>query len=84
MIIGSIIVGAAGAVVTEVISNNSFYEKITTGLTIGISLTEATLGALMLINKRKIEFYHNDNALTDIWKNSDASLTISRPLFGII
>lgn len=73
MIIGSIIVGAAGAVVTEVISNNSSNEKITTGLTIGISLTEATLGALMLINKRKIEFYHNDNALTDIWKNSDVS-----------
>ena len=73
LIIGSIIVGAAGAVVTEVISNNSSNEKITTGLTIGISLTEATLGALMLINKRKIEFYHNDNALTDIWKNSDVS-----------
>lgn len=73
LIIGSIIVGAAGAVATEAISNKSSNEKITTGLTIGVSLTEATLGALMLINKRKIEFYHNNNALTDIWKNSDDS-----------
>lgn len=73
LIIGSIIIGAVGAIATEVISNNSSNDNLVSGLTIGVSLTEATLGALMLVNKKKIDFYHKENALTDIWSNSAVS-----------
>lgn len=73
LIIGSIIIGAAGAIASEVISNNSSNGNFVTGLTIGVSLTEATLGVLMLVNKRKTAFYHKENALTAIWKNSAVS-----------
>ncbi len=73
LLIGSIIIGAAGAIATEVISNNSSNDNLASGLTIGVSLTEATLGILMLVNKKKIEFYHKENALTDIWTNSTVS-----------
>lgn len=73
LIIGSIIIGAAGAIATEIISNNNPKNNVVSGMTIGVSLAEASLGALMLINKRKIEFYHPENALTDIWTNSSVS-----------
>ncbi len=73
LVIGSIILGAAGAISAEVISNNSSNPNLVSGFTISISLVEASLGALMLVNKRKIEFYHSDNALSDIWTNSVVS-----------
>lgn len=65
LIISSIIIGAAGAIAGEAIANSGF--------NIGVSLVEASLGALMLINKRSVEFYHHDNALTDIWNNTNTS-----------
>lgn len=70
LIIGSIIIGAAGAIAAEIISNNSSSSNFASGLTIGVSITEATLGVLMLLNKKKIGFYHKDNALADIWTNA--------------
>ncbi|MCC6599253.1 MAG: hypothetical protein IT223_01100 [Crocinitomicaceae bacterium] len=73
LIIGSIIIGSAGAISAEAISNTSSNNHLSSGLTVSVSIVEATLGILMLVNKRKIEFYHLDNALTDIWKNSSVS-----------
>lgn len=73
LLISSIIIGAAGAIATEIMSNNNSKKDIVSGFTIGISLTEATLGALMLLNKRKIEFYHKENALTDVWTSASVS-----------
>ncbi len=70
LIIGSIILGAAGSIAGEVLSNNNSNGNLVSGVSIGVSLTGAALGALILVNKRKIEFYHKDNALTDIWTNS--------------
>ncbi len=73
LIISSIIVGAVGAVSSEIISNKISNAKAVSGFGIGIGLTEASLGALVFANKRKIEFYHTSNALADIWKNEPVS-----------
>lgn len=40
---------------------------------IGAGLTEATLGVLILTNKRKVNFYHKRNALRDIWSGPTVS-----------
>lgn len=73
LVIGSIIVGAAGAITAEVVAKKSSNDNLVTGFTIGTSLVETSLGVLMLVNKRKIDFKHSDNALTDIWNNSTVS-----------
>lgn len=73
LIIGSIIIGAVGSIAAEVISNNSSNTGLVGGFTIGVSLVEASLGAMMLVNKRKVDFSHPNNALTDIWKNAKVS-----------
>lgn len=73
LIISSIILGAAGTIAGEAMSRNGSNGDVVSGVSIGVSLTGAAIGALMLINKREIEFYHKDNALSDIWENSEVS-----------
>ncbi|MBL7925507.1 MAG: hypothetical protein JNK61_01235 [Bacteroidia bacterium] len=73
LIISSIILGAAGAISAEIISNNSSNANFVSGFIIGVSLAEASLGALMLVNKKQIEFIHKDNALTDIRTHATVS-----------
>lgn len=73
LVVSSIILGAAGAVSSEIIANNSSNTNFSSGFTIGVSLVEASLGVLMLVNKKKINFYHPDNPLTDIWSHSKVS-----------
>lgn len=73
LIIGSIIIGASGAIAAEFISNNSSNNNLASEFTIGVSLIEATLGVAILLNKKKIEFRHPVNALSDIWTNSAVS-----------
>ena len=73
LVIGSIIAGAAGAIAAEVVARKSSNDNLVTGFTIGTSLVETSLGVLMLVNKRKIDFPHSVNALSDIWNNSTVS-----------
>lgn len=72
LVIGSIIVGAAGSILSEVLSNTSS-GNASSNVAIGASIIEATFGVLLLTNKKKIEFYHKKNALKDIWMNPAVS-----------
>ncbi|MBS1557674.1 MAG: hypothetical protein JST69_03010 [Bacteroidetes bacterium] len=75
LIISSIIVGAAGAIATEILSSqNSRNASTVVGL--GASLTGATLGVLMLVNKKKVLFYHTRNTLGEIWNKQPTSSTL--------
>lgn len=73
LIIGSIIVGSAGAITAEVLADNANKEGVAEAVAIGTSVLEATFGVLMLVNKRKITFNHQRNALSDIWNAPDTS-----------
>lgn len=73
LIISSIVIGALGAIAGEIIANNSHNTNFISGFSIGVSVTEATLGAAMLFNNREIEFIHNENVLKDIWNNTEVS-----------
>lgn len=68
--VGAIVIGAAGA-----IASGLLIDKGNTGdyIGLGTGITEATLGMLILRNKRSIEFYHNRNALRDIWEGRPTS-----------
>ena len=68
--ISAIVIGAAGAIATGGTINN---QKVSNSIGIGTGVAEATLGLLMLFNKRKIEFYHERNALEDVWLGSSTS-----------
>lgn len=68
--VGAIIIGATGA-----IASGLLIDKGNTGdyIGLGTGITEATLGLLILRNKRNIEFYHHRNALRDIWEGHPVS-----------
>lgn len=72
LVIGSIIVGAAGAILAELLSDDA-NGKLASNITIGSSIVEAAFGILMLTNKKKIEFRHPRNALRDIWNSPTVS-----------
>lgn len=67
LVIGSIIVGAAGTIAAEVLSNSDTKQSTVSSVAIGASLAEASLGVLMLTNTKKTDFFHPRNALSDIW-----------------
>lgn len=73
LIISSIIVGATSAIAGEAISLTTPESNTPAYIGIGSSIIEASLGAAMLINKRKINFYHKTNPLKDIWNAPDTS-----------
>lgn len=79
--VAAIIVGASGAVASGLLAKNG-----NTGDYVGIAtgLTEATLGALILLNKRKIDFYHPRNALKDIWEGNETSEIFPAPIWYYI
>jgi len=65
--VGSIVVGAAGAIIAGALIVKGDAGNAPEFIGIGAGLTEATLGVMILLNKRKVEFYHSRNALKDIW-----------------
>lgn len=68
--IGAIVVGASGAIATGGTIDN---ERLSNSIGIGTGIAEASLGLLMLFNKRKIDFYHERNALKDVWLGAETS-----------
>lgn len=68
--IGAIVIGASGAIATGGTISN---ERVSNSIGIGTGIAEASLGLLMLFNKRKIDFYHERNALKDVWLGSNTS-----------
>lgn len=73
LVIGSIIVGAAGTILSEALTLNGSSQNTVSSVAIGASLAEATLGVLMLTNKKTTTFYHKRNALKDIWTAPETS-----------
>lgn len=71
--VGAIVVGAAGAITAGILLANGGAGSTPEFIGIGSGLTEATLGVLILINKRKVNFYHSRNALKDIWTGPQTS-----------
>lgn len=73
LVIGSIILGAVGSISAEMPPDTPEGRNTSSGIVIGSSLAGATLGILMLTNKKSIDFYHPINPLTDIWKSPAVS-----------
>lgn len=71
--VGAIVVGAAAAITAGLLLANGDAGNATEFIGIGAGLTEATLGVLILLNKRKVNFYHPRNALKDIWTAPETS-----------
>lgn len=65
--VGAIVVGGVGAITAGVLLAKGDLGNAPEFIGIGAGLSEATLGVLILLNKRKVEFYHSRNALKDIW-----------------
>lgn len=66
LIIASTIVGAVGTLGAELLANSDNGAAASV-VAVGASLIETAFGILMLTNKKKIDFYHPINPLTDIW-----------------
>lgn len=70
--VGAIIVGAAGTIVTAALVNrNSGHAADYTGIISGI--LETGFGVGIWLNKQKIDFYHQRNALKVIWEGRETS-----------
>lgn len=71
--VGAIVVGAAGAITAGILLANGDTSNTPEFIGIGTGLIEATLGFLILLNKRKVNFFHPRNALKDIWTVPETS-----------
>jgi hypothetical protein len=71
--VGAIVVGALSAVAVGIILANGGGGNAPEFIGIGAGLTEATLGFMILSNKRSVYFYHPRNALNDIWTGPETS-----------
>lgn len=68
--VASIIIGAVGAIGTTV-----FFEQGKTPeyIALGAGILGATLGAMILVNKKKVNFQHQRNHLQEIWEGPATS-----------
>lgn len=71
--VASIVVGAAGAVTTGLLLANRHQGNATEYIGIGAGIAEATMGLMILLDKRKVNFSHPRNALRDIWEGKEVS-----------
>jgi hypothetical protein len=72
--VGAIVAGAAGAIAAGALIAKGSAGNAPEIIGIGTGVTEAFLGALILANTRKVEFFHPRNALREIAEGSDASV----------
>lgn len=68
--IAAIVIGATGAITAGGVIKN---ETASNAVGIATGITEASLGLIMLFNNRKINFYHERNALGEIWQGKAIS-----------
>lgn len=76
LVIGSIIVGAAGAIATEGLNNSPNTGKSGSYVAVGSALVGTALGVSMLIDKKTIHFLHERNTIGEIWDNVPVSKTL--------
>lgn len=68
--ISAIIAGASGAIATGMLIGN---DKASDYIGLGTGIIEASLGLMMLFNKRKTDLYYDRNALKEIWEGNETS-----------
>lgn len=76
LVIGSIAVGAVGAIASEVLNNDPDAGKSGSYVAIGAAIAETAFGILMLTNKKKVAFNHQRNTLGEIWHGPETSKTL--------
>lgn len=76
LIIGSIIVGAAGSIGAELLANSEGTGNAASYVAIGTSVIEVSFGVLMLVNKQKVNFHHHRNTLREIWEGPATAKTL--------
>lgn len=69
----AIVAGATGAIVSGILLSNGKGGDNIEYIGIASGITEATLGLMILSNKRKAEFYHPRNALREVWEGRETS-----------
>lgn len=70
--VAAIVAGASSAIISGIMLANGNGDNVEyVGIASGI--VEATLGISILINKRKVLFYHPHNALREIWEGKETS-----------
>ncbi|GCD79011.1 hypothetical protein JCM30197_02580 [Schleiferia thermophila] len=79
--VSAIVVGAIGAISAGILLANNTSGNTPEVIGIGTGLIEATLGILILTNKRKITYYHPRNALKDIWTAPETSSIFPAPIW---
>lgn len=71
--VGSIVVGAAGAIATGVLLANGNKTNTPEYIGIGTGIAEATLGLMILLNTRKVTFLHPRNVLKEVLEGKEIS-----------
>lgn len=68
--VASIVIGAVGAILTTVFFDNG---KTPEYIALSAGILGATLGAMILVNKKKVTFQHERNHLQEIWEGPATS-----------
>lgn len=71
--VGAIVVGGAGAIAAGVLLAKNYEGNSAELIGIGTGIVEASLGVMILMNKRKLEYNHPRNALREIWNGDEVS-----------
>ncbi len=71
--VGTIIVGALGTLSTAIFLKDEKHQDVADFIGIAGGVTEAVLGTMILLNKRKIVFLHPRNILHEVWNKADTS-----------
>lgn len=71
--VGVIATGAVGAIVSGILLVKNHDEQTVEYIGLGTGIAEAFLGMAILLNKRKVQFEHERNALRDVWEGRETS-----------
>lgn len=69
----AIAAGALGAIASEVLLSSGNANDNLDVIGVATGITEAALGVMILLNKRKIELFHSRNVLQEIWEGRKTS-----------
>src|SRR5690606_19485087 len=71
--VAAILAGATGAAASAILLKNGDEGEAADYVGIASAITEAALGSLILLNKKKVHYYHERNALREIWEGKDST-----------
>lgn len=71
--VAAIVVGATGAAASGLLLNSGDEGEVSEYIGIASAITEAALGGLILLNQKKVDYFHPRNALREIWEGRDST-----------